>query len=146
MIVHFVAPSPSYEQKRGIIELIRNKIVQHGHDLMYSRASDPATMIEMSAGMLDSEDWELLCERDMRLLKEADVVIFEVSDKATFGVGYLAAHALLLNKPSLFLMATGSRPGSFTTGLKHEMLTRKIYDNHNIETIITNFLEAHNKC
>lgn len=142
MIVHFIAPSSGYKQKVDVIRRIQNAVMGQGHKLTHSTAADSSTMLEMGLGILDKEEWELLYKRDMSLLGEADIAIFECSNKATFGVGYLAAHALMLGKPTLLLLDKDGLGGSFTVGLTHAMLTRKFYTEYNVEKNVSEFLEG----
>jgi hypothetical protein len=141
MIVHFVVPSPLYWINPSLVEKVSNSIRDKGHSLTLGER-DYMTGIEMGMGILEQDDWELMCIRDMARLKDADVAIFEVSNKATFGTGYIAAHALLAKKPTLFLIQEDSTKGSFTVGLKHEMLTRMTYNDHNVESLVKEFLGA----
>lgn len=142
MIVHFIAPSVGHEEKKEVIEGIRCAVASQGHILTEGAWSNSPTMTEMSLGLLDQEEWELLCKRDIELLNVADIVIVEVSNKATFGTGYMAALALIASKPTLFLLQEDSVRGSFTAGLKHSMLTRKTYNSRNVEQLVKDFLET----
>jgi hypothetical protein len=140
MIVHFVAPSPLYEKDPLLIDKIVKSIRAAGHTPTMSE-EDHMTMVEMSIGILDQHEWEIMCDRHIELLEGSDIAIFEVSNKATFGAGYLAALALASGKPTLFLREKSSRKGSFTTGLRHPNLTRSIYIHENIEGVVIGFLE-----
>lgn len=142
MNVYFDTASLGYDKKIDMIEKVRDVVIELNHTPIGRATSDVPIMTEMSLGILDVEEWTLLCERDMNILKQADVVIFEVSNKATFGLGFLAAHALMLGKPTLFLLEENCVRGSFTTGFMHEMLTRKVYNRQNIKKIVEEFLKA----
>lgn len=70
------------------------------------------------------------------------IAIFDVTNKASFGVGFLANLCLAGQVPSLFLLSEDSRNGSIMTGLIHLCLERKIYNHRAVGTIVSSFLKG----
>lgn len=139
MIVHFLGKTATIAQNADLYNRIKDVIRQGGHTIAYDFSD--ATYVEMGEGNLDKSDWALLCERDIDAVNRCEALIMDVSDKGVFGMGYMASMALLANKPVLLLIEQSARGGSFTCGLEHPQITRKIFNKGNIEVIISEFLE-----
>jgi hypothetical protein len=107
--------------------------------------AEVATQIEMGLSMLDQDDWETLCKRELAHLEECDALIVDATDKSTFGVGYQAAVAIAKNKPTLLLLRENSLRGSFISGLKHPALIRRQFNDGNVRDVVSDFLRQTQK-
>ena len=142
MIVHFAAPTPGYERNIEKYKQIARAIESLGYVPTRSISTDISTMIEMGMSILDQEEWELVCEREIEMLSRCDVAIFDTADRATFGIGYQAALSLAAEKPTLLLEDRGGPKGSFISGLKHPQLSRAAYTNDAVEDLVLKFLRG----
>lgn len=142
MKVAFMVPSVLYAQNEHIYKRVNAAIEQAGHTLCL-----PGDGLLVSEAMgdknaLDAEDWQLLCSRELVAAQECDAAIVDVTDKATFGVGYFAATALQAGKPTLFLMHKNSLQGSVISGLQHKRLSRAVYDEYDAKGVVLEYLRG----
>lgn len=142
MIAHLVVPTSSYEKNAEKYKRILLTIQSLGYRPTRSATTDQSTLIEMGLGILDQEECEILCKRDLEMLAASDVVIADTTDRATFGVGYQAAVALAAGKPTLLLEVEGATKGSFISGLKHPSLTRAFYAESTLSEAVEKFLRT----
>ena len=135
----FAGSSTKFSQNILAVNHVKQAISDAGHQLTLDL--DEQTTIESvgDAGN-DKEDWHILAQREINAAQDCDVAIFDVTDKASFGVGYMAAIVLGANKPTLFLTREGSLEGSFISGLEHVKITRSIYTPSTLANIVIRFL------
>jgi hypothetical protein len=142
MKVFFMAASRSFGGNLDVYNKIFNVIKETGNRLILK--TDPISYKESIGGgdvSFDNEDWKILCKREVDAAQMCDVAIFDATNKASFGVGYLAALTLAAGKPCLLLLHKDSLGGSIITGLEHPMLTREYFDEDNIGKIVEQFLK-----
>jgi hypothetical protein len=142
MKVYLEVASTAYRENSKYYNKVLETIAAMGHNAVQA---DAATQIESvgDKNTLDDDDWHILCEREVRQVLQSNIIILDVTNKATFGVGYLAALALENNKPTLFLQRDDSLRGSFINGLRHPKLTRATFANiDDLTGIVEGFLKG----
>jgi nucleoside 2-deoxyribosyltransferase len=98
-----------------VYELIRKLLAQHGTVLTEHVADSSLT----NAGEQDKTD-EFICERDKSWIREADIVVAEVTNPS-LGVGWEIAYAEGLEKPviCLFWSQSENRLSAMIAGNKY---------------------------
>ncbi|HSE61556.1 MAG TPA: nucleoside 2-deoxyribosyltransferase [Candidatus Saccharimonadales bacterium] len=139
MIVHFVAPTPQFEKNQASYQKIIDAIIASGYEPSSEFSQRVPTEIEMGLSMLDQEDWETICRRELARIDACDALIADATNKSTFGVGYEVAIALAQEKPVLLLLRDGSMGGSFISGLMHPLLTRQQFNDAAIKRVVRDF-------
>lgn len=142
MLIHFVAPTPKYADNIHTYLSIFKAVTSEGHTLTRDFGAEAATQIEMGLDMLDQDEWEMICQRELDYLTNADVLIVDATDKSTFGVGYQTALALSSNKPTLVLLRETSLGGSFISGLLHGSLARRTFTDGNVYEVVCDYLRT----
>jgi hypothetical protein len=142
MTVFFMAATPAFQQNRDTYAIIFKTIKNLGYTLALQQ--DDASFIGALGDQdtLDQHDWEIMCSREVDAVSRCDLAIFDATNKATFGVGYLAALALQQNKPVLLLLRDNSLQGSIITGLKHPTLRRASFNDGNVRVVVGEFLRG----
>ena len=138
MKVLFGVASLNYQQNKRI----KLSIKAAGHSVYFENDHETAIESADKPSFLMPEDWLVLCRRELAAANDCDAAIFDVTNKATFGVGFLASIRLSRAVPTLFLLSEGSRNGSIITGLEQPQLMRRIYNSKNVGTIVSNFIEG----
>lgn len=138
--VLLLVPSVKISRNIALFERMRMAIKNVGGILCYDE--DLATTLEAAGQFneLDAQDWSMLARRQLKAVEECDIAIVDVTDKASFGAGYLASEVLHANKPTLFLMHKASSHGSLISGLRHPALYRRQYEESNVEKVIEKFI------
>lgn len=142
MKVLFGVASLNYQQNKRIYETVKLSIKAAGHSVYFENDHETAIESADKPSFLTPEDWQVLCQRELATANDCDAAIFDVTNKATFGVGFLASICLSRAVPTLFLLSEGSRNGSIITGLEQPQLMRRTYNSKNVGTIVSNFIEG----
>jgi hypothetical protein len=74
-------------------------------------------------------------------LENADLLIAEASEGSAFGVGYEVSYALQRKKPTLILVKEKDAASSYATGLTDDLVTQKLYNLQNLESIVADFIK-----
>ncbi len=141
MKVLFGVASLAFPEKRDLILDVERTIKALGHELLFDGQKETAIESKGDTG-LDAHDWRVLCQREIAAAKTCDVAIFDVTDKATFGIGFMASVCLERDIPTLFLLSESSLGGSFICGLERPALTRRSYNKENAESVVAEFLKG----
>lgn len=142
MKVLFAAASTSYARNMEVYERIKKQIQALGHEVYFDGQDATAVESTGSVRSLDDDDWKVLCDREVGAAQECDAAIFDVSDKATFGVGFMASICVSKGTPTLFLLRDDTVGGSFVSGLQRACLQRKSFNTANVAGKVRKFLEG----
>lgn len=140
MKVLFGMASTGFKNNEQAYYIIQKAIKDCGHTPYFEGQVE--TLAEsLGDKEIDKQDWSVLCHRELKAAQECDIAIFDVTNKASFGIGYMAAICLARAVPTLFLLQKGSMGGSFISGLEHPNLEREYYDDKNIHGAVSSFLK-----
>jgi hypothetical protein len=140
MIVHFSASARTMTNDIELYRTILKVIGERGH-VINNDWTETALKREQR-----KTDWDMpqLVERAMNSIQNAELLIAEVSDGSSFGVGYEVAMALQLKKPILLLIDEERTHATYATGLRNELITIQQYNKDNISNFIHEFLDENN--
>lgn len=143
MNILFGVSSLKYSVNQKNYFVVEQTIKMRGHNLYFDNQYETAIeSIGNAQNILSRQDWQILCKRELRAAEECEVAIFDVSNKASFGIGYIASICLARKVPTLFLLSVDSLNGSIISGLEHPNLIRQTYTSQNIQKVVEDFLEG----
>ena len=136
MKVYFSCSLTGGRADEKIYGVIVDDLLAHGYHVLTAHLARPEVMVEER--QISPRE---VYERDIQWLKEADVVIAEVSTPS-HGVGYEIAFALLQGKPALCCYRAGARVSKMLTGNNLPNLTVRAYgDEGEALKVVQQFLE-----
>lgn len=131
--------------------IINEQVINLGHEVLTPFVVDLELNQRRYPGLSVEERARAIFDEDLRLLQEADVVIFEVSQASTGvgeEIGFLVALAMLKegHKSTLFLRhesLTGVRPSNLVLGNPYGKMV--YYGNQTLDRIIRGFFDEVSK-
>jgi len=122
MKIYFSCSLTGGRTDEGVYAAIVDDLVTHGHHVLTAHLARPEVMaLEQVVSPRE------VYERDVQWVKEAEVLIAEVSTPS-HGVGYEIALALTLGKPVLCLYRQNVRVSKMITGNTEPTLTVESYE------------------
>lgn len=144
MKIHFTASLENMDKRIDLFRFIENVIERKGHTIIRKWAEEAYSDKLNKRNITTNRAIEI--EKATRsAINECDLVIIEATDQS-FGVGYQAAIATSLQKPTLIIQETGSRPiGVIGSTANTIMKTIDSYSNlPDLEKIINSFIDNNN--
>ncbi len=135
MKIYFAASISGGRTYEAVYQKIVDVLKKAGHRVLTEHIAFPSVFEEEKS--LTPEE---VYDRDLRWLKEADLLIAEVSNPS-LGVGYEIARALEMEKPVLCVVQKGIFLTKMITGNKDPRLTVKEYSTWNeLKDILIHYL------
>jgi hypothetical protein len=144
MIIYFSGSTRNIKQDIYIYRKIIKSVRSLGHSL-HNDWVETEWLRESQRGKDGTRrPWDLsvIVEASEISIDASELVIAEASDVSTFGVGYEVALGLQRKKPVLALVRSEAVGESYVTGIKHDLLTIKKYDDAEVQKIVEDFIKA----
>ena len=140
MKIYFSCSLTGGRADEKIYGVIVDDLLAQGHEVLTAHLARPEVMAEEQR--ISPRE---VYERDIQWLKEADVLIAEVSTPS-HGVGYEIAFVLLQGKPALCCYRAGARVSKMITGNNLSNLTVRAYgDEGEALKVVQQFLESYSQ-
>ena len=140
MKIYFSCSLTGGRADEKIYGVIVDDLLAQGHEVLTAHLARPEVMAEEQR--ISPRE---VYERDIQWLKEADVLIAEVSTPS-HGVGYEIAFVLLQGKPALCCYRAGARVSKMITGNNLPNLMVRAYgDEGEALKVVQQFLESYSQ-
>lgn len=140
MLVHFIASKSSLSKEIEYYRRVLAVIEKSGHSLTNNWVEEAYSIVSTDKNF-EELDWNSIYASNMESLAKTDLVIADVTARS-FAVGFQVATALQQKKPTLLLQRDDEehKASFYPASAKDNLLTHKIYNSENLETIVEAFM------
>jgi hypothetical protein len=142
MIVSFSASLRTIKQDISIYRRILTAVRTFGATIAHDWVETGWLHQNDHSSSKQKQDWHAFSTEAEAAAISADLVIIEASGFSSFGVGYEASLAVQSKKPTLVLIKDQQKSVSYASGLERENVYVKFYDDTNLESSVTDFLQV----